>query len=275
MNTSGTEGLEKPRDPGSGEKRVRMQSLRLKADVLGKVPTIFVEDEPVEDPACFWIDREHVYFRINWATWAAVTVGDSDRAAAHCGSKRCGVAFTGKRSMGHFSAPVYHIAALPEELFDEGSDCPERYRQCLLKLLQAVESLPRNVGVYEHVKFGNDSPTFVIKDDRRTLILDALPEGVDSIVFAPARGGEEHGRLEDEWQKGLVSLKFIERLKRMRRFVAGMEPDSIVHLGFLADSRAMEKLRDAARPGEITGIRLFTYEDLEAELADLFSPEDS
>ena len=278
MNTRGAEVFWRPRDPGSGGGKVQFRDSELTACLLDKKPLILAERETVEDPACFWIDHEHVYLRINWAKWAAVSLDNPELADALCRSRHCRVSTALNKGC---IAPVYHVAALPEELFGpaRGRGAPasrveDQYRQCLLTLLEAVESLPRNVGVYEHVKLGDDMPTFVVKDDRRTLILDVLPDNLTPIDFTSAGGGKNH-RLMDEWETGLISLDFIEGLRRMRQFLAGTEPDSAVRAGFLADTLTVAVLLTLREPEEIADIKLLTYKNLKSDLRAFFAPENS
>ena len=291
MSTRGAEGFWRPRDPGSGGDKVRMLDSELTAYISDKKPMILVENESVEDPACFWIDHEHVYLRINWEKWAAVSRNNPELVASLCRSHYCRVTSIVNKVVAECVVPVHHVAALPEELFgpprvesapavrdgdsdddpDDDSDDGDTYKRCLMTVLEAVGSLSREAGVYEHVKFGEDSPTFVIKHNGRTLILDALPEEMKFVIFLPAEPGEAHGRLVDEWEKGLISLGFIERLKRMREFVAGMEPDSVVHAGFLAHPDALDVLRALTRAEDIADIELLSYNNLKDRLADLLA----
>ncbi|MBQ7694096.1 MAG: hypothetical protein IJT50_03135 [Lentisphaeria bacterium] len=294
MSTRGAEVFWRPRDPGAGGDKVRMLDSELTAYISDKKPMIIVERESVEDPACFWIDHEHVYLRINWEKWAPVSRSNPELAASLCRSRYCRVTAVVDKVVADCIVPVFHIAALPEELFgpprtesapenrggegsdsnsgsDSDSDDEDMYQGCLMTVLEAVGSLSRDAGVYEHVKFGGDSPTFVIKYGDRTLILDALPPDLEFFIFLPAGTGEDHGPLEREWEKGLISLGFIERLKRMEKFAARMEPDSVVRAGFLANPDALDMLRALTRAEDIAGIELLSYNSLKDRLADLLA----
>ena len=289
MSTREAEVFWRPRDPGSGGKKVQMLDSELTAYISDKKPMILVERESVEDPACFWIDHEHVYLRINWEKWAPVSRNTPGLAASLCSSRYCRVTTMVDKVVADCIVPVFHIGALPEELFgppraesapeprrgeSSGSGDEDMYRECLMTVLEVVGSSYREAGVYEHVKFGEDTPTFVIKYGDHTLILDALPPDLEFLIFLPARLEEEHGPLADEWEKGLISLGFIERLKRMQKFAARMEPDSVVRAGFLANPDALEMLRVLTKAEDIADIELLSYKNLKERLADLLSPED-
>ena len=59
----------RPQYPESKDQEVRLRDTSLEIFDSDNLPGIFVKNEQIENPACFWIDQNHIYLRLNWATW--------------------------------------------------------------------------------------------------------------------------------------------------------------------------------------------------------------
>ncbi|MBR5900823.1 hypothetical protein IKZ40_00560 [bacterium] len=106
----------KPKYPGRKDREIELINYKFQFDHNGVY--ISEESKHPESPAFFWIDEEHVYIRINWATWAQITGARPERLEEICRSDFSKVVRQYENDSTILTCPVYHIAKLPEELFD-------------------------------------------------------------------------------------------------------------------------------------------------------------
>ncbi|MBE6372454.1 MAG: acyl carrier protein [Lentisphaerae bacterium] len=263
----------RPQYPESKDQEVRLRDTSLEIFDSDNLPGIFVKNEQIENPACFWIDQNHIYLRINWSTWSPVSLSDPDQAKAFCNADSCRIAFTmNNMAVNQVVAPVYHIAALPKNVgvgAEVSADDGNEYRKCIRTITQILQVLSDDLKVYEQVNLGNETASAAIASDCQLVILDILPED-RCFVFTPA-DGEEKYRVMNEWPTDRVSLDFIEKLRRLKKAIAVQEPGSRIDMGLLANDMTIEVLRAQADEEEISDLKLFTYDKLKKELAELFS----
>ena len=257
----------RPQYPESKDQEVRLRDTSLEIFDSGNLPGIFVKDGQIEDPACFWIDQDHIYLRINWSTWSPVSLSDSAQAKAFCDAVSCRIASAANNmAVNQVVAPVYHIAALPKNVRVRTED---EYRKCIQTITQIIHVLSDDLQVFEQLNFGDETASAGIASDCQLVILDVLPED-RSFVFTPA-DGEEKYRVMNEWPTDRVSLDFIEKLRRLKKTIAKQEPESRIDIGLLADETTIEALRVQTNEEDISDLKLFTYDTLKKELAELFS----
>ena len=281
----------RPRYPESREGEVQLKNRDYSTFMSDEGPVILVSDETIESPACFWIDYEHVYLRTNWSMWSTVSLSDMDQVKAICGARFCRVHLYNVRD---YTAPVYHIEALPEELFLSGSDdhddpeaqddsglfeeeyknSSEEYAEAFQTVVQIVESISDDLLVFKLPKIGNDRSSIVITDTgNRVVILDIAPE--NRVFFFSSAEGEEKHRVLDNWPTDDISLDFIDKLRGMKEFLRQKEPDSIADIGFLGNTETIEMLRMFLNIEEISDLKLFTYADLGKQIDALFFAPDT
>ena len=263
----------RPQYPESKDQEVRLRATSLEFFDSDNLPGIFVKDEQIENPACFWIDQDHVYLRINWSTWSPVSLSDPVQAKTFCNADSCRIAFTtNNMAVNQLVAPVYHIAALPKNVrgrAEVSAKDDNEYRKCIRTINQILHVLSDDLKVYEQVNFGNETASAAIASDCQLVLLDILPED-RCFVFTPA-DGEEKYRVMNEWPTDRVSLDFIEKLRRLKNTIAAHELGSRIDMGLLANDMTIEVLRAQTKEEDISDLKLFTYDKLKKDLAELFS----
>lgn len=75
------------------------------------------DDPPPVDAAIFWTDEMHLYLRYDWGTWYKVANDDPDNCSNICKRNSATLLLCTTTSIKHHAIKVYHIDALPEELF--------------------------------------------------------------------------------------------------------------------------------------------------------------
>ncbi len=238
-------------------------------------------------PACFWIDHKHVYLRTTWSQWNPVSLDEPAHVVALCNAPYCQLVVCEKRRV---TAPVYHIAALPEGLFSTENDsenaentdllarCLETpimplstFDECVKKIklsaIEVSELLPEDLQVIIGVQFADDVAPVVITTDSHTLLLELLPD-TRNYVFVPQKEEWDTYTLPDA-SETIVSLNFVDRLRRMKKHLANNAPEAKIDIGFLSGSFATDRLRQVL-PSEQTEIKLVTYDTLEEFLLKIF-----
>lgn len=273
----------RPQYPESKEEKVTLETFELQTFMSDRRPGITVLDYPLKNPACFWIDYEHVYLRVNWSTWCTISLSNPEQVAAICNAHYCRISHYADDVISDCTAPVYRIAELPKELFADDSDNkdgnapqPESstkakngYQNCIDWIKRIVKNSSGKLSVFPRIRLEDNQAAVAISDDSHAIIMDFLPEDRD-FVFIPANGDNRH-KLMDKWPTDEISLDFIEKLKCMQKCLSEMEPDSTIDVGFLANTKTIESLRAIMASEEISDFKLFSYEDLYIGLASLFS----
>lgn len=109
-------GVWKPNYPEKRDQEIELINYKFQFDHQGV--WISEETKHPESPAFFWIDKEHVYIRINWSMWAQITGARPERLAEICKSSFSKIVRKYENDSEIMTCPVYHIKKLPEDLFD-------------------------------------------------------------------------------------------------------------------------------------------------------------
>ena len=271
-----------PEYPAAKDGKVSMLDFELQTFLSDQRPGISVNECPIESPACFWIDRSHIYLRANWAQWCTVSLSSPGHVAALCAARHCRVFYSVDNEIGEAVAPVYHVAALPAEIFppegpvdgsaqaepsEPAENCDE-YIACQNKIGEIVKSAFPNLHMYPNVVFDGDHVAVAVANDSLAALLDVLPENRD-FAFAPDSGKNLHNPMKS-WESDVVSLDFVAKLRRLRTWLKTQEPDSDVEIGLVANRRTLEQLRAFAEGVDIGDLHMFTYEGLADGLGKLF-----
>ena len=289
----------RPEYPESKDVRVQMRYCEFETFISDGRPGINVTDYPVEAPACFWIDHEHVYLRTNWSMWGSISQFSPEQVVAICNSHYCRIVYSIDGKIGECSAPVYRIAELPEKLFnyskndelnsnndelnsnndelnndsnsdsDDSTDDKSEFQQCVDKIEKIIKGT--GLSVFTLCKLGDDCAPVVISDAKHAIIMDILPEDRNFIFSAP--DGEKRHKEIGNWPTHIVSLDFIEQLRNMKKSLAELEPDAIIDIGFLANGNTIEALQRYFNMDseDISDLNLFSYDSLGEKLESLFS----
>lgn len=101
-----------------------------------QLPIIYIQDRctVVEDPACFWIDKHHIYLRSSWSSWTTVDESESELVEMLLKCKYCYVGINqDDYNYKYAVVPVYHITKLPKDLFDKVSYGEERGERLIIR----------------------------------------------------------------------------------------------------------------------------------------------
>ena len=287
-NSSEPSDLWFPRYPEPKDEIVRMRSSCDAFSVLrtSRGMEIVVPDAPLENPACFWIDKDHVYLRTSWSTWGPVEFPDPELAAILCKSSY----FRINQTENGFSescciVPVYHVASLPEKLFcgddvfvsshsgKSGTDKND-IRQSIDKIKKIVDGIPTSMEALSSVQLGVDIASVVIADDDHAVIMEVLPENMDFVFSSASDAADDEQNGTNDWPAGNnISMRFIEKLRRMQKYLKEIHPESVINIGFLANADTIDLLELYLSLDGITDLKLFTYENLEKDISDVFFPK--
>ena len=280
----------RPEYPEAKDVSVQMWNCEFQTFMSDRRPGINVENYQVESPACFWVDYDHVYLRVNWTMWSSISLSSPEQVVAICNAHYCRIIYSSNNVISECTAPVYHISALPEELFNDGtfneeesvlmtektSSNKSEFQQCLDRINQIVKENLKGLSVFSRVKLGDDCAPVVISNDDHAIIMDFLPENRNFTFIPPNK--DNRYRLVDNWPKNEISLDFIEKLRKMQKCLAKLEPYATIDIGFLANTKTLELLllRCAIISPDgtsewISDFKLFSYEKFGACLASLFS----
>ena len=278
-----------PAYPARKNIRVRMEEIDLQIDIYKQLSCICYTDseEPLEDPACFWIDSEHVYMRCNWGKWCTVSTGNADYTNMLLNSNYCYVGYgKDENNIKYAVAPVYHITKLPKDIFVK-TDYIEQYRRLFPKKedecffdpgisLEEVkkEGIPisdastmvrlyslyyGNMGLIDfadhfkgELKFGLNAK---VKDDA----IDLMVRKDEQVLLLDF--------LDDgDWNS---FIKHFVKLHRMRRNFENVDPLAKVEIGIVSDSETLEDIQH-----EMDEYNLDEFNPDEFELGEI-NPEES
>lgn len=277
-----------PQYPAPQDAKVRLLDREFETYISDREPGIIVNDDcQLIDPACFWIDHEHVYVRLNWSTWGTISLSNSGQVTALCNAHHCHILLNANNDLSEYAAPVYRITELPKELFNDEADDDEKgddgntesqhddstnkseFQQCVDRITEIVNNTSLNLNIFPRIQLGDYIASIVISDNNHALILDFLPEN-RAFLFIPSDKDNIQKQM-DEWPTDAVSLGFIERLRSMKKSLEELDSEAIVDIGFLANSTSIDFLQVLTPSEDITDIKLFTYDNLDARIKTLFS----
>lgn len=234
----------RPAYPEPKDRQVEMVDCTIQTYISDQRAVITISDHPFEDPACFWIDPSHIYARINWRQWCAVEPSNPNVAAALCASHHCQMSQFVGNALKDMSAPVYHIAELPPELFAWLSERDSFKKSFVARKHEAVSSLadsiPPSVDAisFRHVELDGSRADLVVSSDDIAVVFAVYPEDADCSACPPGT------KPESPVQAGLeIPATVLDDLGRHRASLAKMEPHAKVFLAIIASSKTLESMR--------------------------------
>lgn len=109
----------KPEFPKRNDKIISFASDEVQTySASREVGIMICEDVEKQSPACFWIDEQNVFLRMNWGKWYKVSNNSPEIISVICQRHTAKLMqVIGNRSIESF-IPVFHIDRLPVELFE-------------------------------------------------------------------------------------------------------------------------------------------------------------
>jgi hypothetical protein len=279
-----------PKYPKRDVKQVSLDNYSFQTYTTDKKAGIIVQDLELEDPACFWIDYEHVYLRVNWSTWGTVSTSNKKQILSLCNSHFCMIMDSRNNSIQESILPVYRISALPKILFPETldktiEDCllpmtkdktevapdimeDKDYKRCYDTISKTIKEISEDLDIYQSVKLGEHCASAVISSDSHALLLRFLPDITNYKTNISPDNKKMY--LEDEWRTEKISLDFVEHLRSMKKYLATEEPKASIDIGFLANTETIDTFREFVDEKDIADLKLLTYVTLKDDLYDIF-----
>ena len=167
----------KPEFPETNDRKVSMSRDEVQTFTVSReVGLIISENIEKRSPACFWIDEQKAYLRMNWGSWYKVSNDSPETVSAICRRHTAKlIQAIGNRSVDCF-IPVYHIDRLPAELFGglSGADAGDetsakKERPSSAQLLREAGMIERMGEVVCEYRKGDDE--FVLLRGERRLLL--------------------------------------------------------------------------------------------------------
>ncbi len=78
-----------------------------------------IDDVEHDSPACFWVNPNEVYLRMNWCSWYKVSTDNTEITAALGQRNAATLTYVVNNVQREYSMPVYRIDHLPENIFAE------------------------------------------------------------------------------------------------------------------------------------------------------------
>ena len=263
-----------PDYPDRKDRRVKMDDGDLQTSISDRRPVISLTGEEMDSPACFWIDRDHIYLRLDWDRWYPVEPSNPQHAAALCSSYYCRIVLSTGNGFKEMIAPVFHVAELTSELFkpSDGASVPsesfvERKQKAIAMLADAipddVDAMP-----FRRVLLDGVLVDFVVSSDDKGILFSVFPE--DETLVAVPRGEEN-----DSPDEGKVSVKCLDDLLRQRDVLEKMQPGAEVVLAVVAGTTTLESMAEIWTDElDRNGIELVDYSGYEPFLRFHFPPQE-
>lgn len=296
MNELTTDVIWVPDYPKAMDKKVSLLNIGLETYLSDKRPGVTIINSPIESPACFWIDKNHLYLRANWEQWFTISLDSPDHVAAICAAHYCHITYSLNNEISNDTAPVYRITELPGELFaetvveedvtDDGDDAKEEvssatqrevsdYEKCQKRVTEIIKVDYPELTIFKDTEIDGDHVALAVADESTVVVLlDILPEDRD-FTFIPDTGENLHNPM-NSWETNVIALDFISKLQRIRTHLKN-EPDAEVEviIGLVANKTTLDELQFFfADELEDSNLKLFTYAELSDELGKLFPQEE-
>lgn len=277
-----------PLYPETDYKKAEVEYNELIAGIYKSRPIVYIQDKDqlVEDLACFWVDKDHVFLRVNWSSWNTVSTDDSDPINRLCECKYCFVGINQDDSnLKYLVAPVYHIEKLPEELFEKvsydektgGTEVRvsghrvydfDDTDDSLFNSPEGLSAYEQNIDLYYNVlpeltkSFGDDveiTPKAKVRSDEADLMF----EKDDHVLFL------------DFLPKGDLKalLESYRKLCRMRRSYKKDNPEKKIDIAFAAEESELKELYVPLVNREMGDLRVFPRNLLKKYLYSMFYQE--
>lgn len=252
-----------PSYPEPKDRQVEMVHCTTQTYISDRRPVITISDHPFENPACFWIDPSHIYARLNWREWCAVEPSSPNVAAAICASHHCQMSQFQDNELKDMSAPVYHVAELPPELFlpvtrERFSEetFAERKRKAISSLVDIIPDDMDAMG-FRHVSLEGFIVDLVVSSDDLAVLFAVYPEDADCSAAQPGTG-----RKNMESEPLEIPSTVLDELVRYRAILGKLEPHAELHAAIIAGSDTLESMRNHwASELEEKRIELVEYPD--------------
>ena len=268
-----------PEFPDPLDEKVEFIDCELETYISNRCPGITVQDYRIDAPAVFWTDSSHIYARLNWKQWASVGVSSPENVAAICAARYCRITSSMNNVIREDMAPVYRVEALPREIFfsaeeqgagdamSSATGSPE-FAESLRQVIESLQMVGRGTSVFTGVEIDGDHAAVVISRDSFGVLLDILPEGRD-FTFCPSTGSNLRNPM-NRWETDVVSLDFLDELKRLRDSLKRSDEDAEVKLGLVANWNTLDNFREIADEEMLAELNLFTYDSLADGVKELF-----
>ena len=249
-----------PTYPSPKDKRVELTECEVQTYISNRRPVIALSGYPLASPACFWTDSNHIYLRINWEKWCTVTPSNPGNAAVLCDSRYCQITMTVDNEITEETAPVYHVAKLPPELFAFATahECsPESRKQKAISDLADAVPDDLDAMAFKNVNLNGENVDLVVSSDDDAILFAVFPKEDD--YFAGSRNGDSSKSEADE-----IAETMLDDLIRSRENLGKMEPYAKLRLAIIASSKTLASMRcHWLRKLNLQNIKLVEYEDYE------------
>jgi len=270
-----------PEYPDPVDEKVEFLDLELETYISDRRPGITAQNSNVEDPAVFWIDSNHIYLRLNWKQWGAVSVSTPEHVAAICAARYCRITSSMDNVIKDDTAPVYRVETLPREIFfsaeekaaNEAKSCvagSAEFAESQRQVIEILQTVGGDTSVFPSVEIGGDHAAVAISNETFAVLLDILPEGHD-FTFCPRTGTNQHNPM-NRWETDVVSLDFVDALKRLGDTLKSSEgEDAGIKIGLVANWNTLDNFREIADEETLAELNLFTYDSLAEGVKELFA----
>lgn len=236
-----------PTYPSPKDKQVELTECEVQTYISNHRPVITLSGYPLAEPACFWIDTSHIYLRINWEKWCAVTPSSPSHALVLCDSRYCQVMMTVDNEIKEETAPVYHVAELPPDLFGpkaaEGKPDSEeelfefKKRKAIAELVAAVPC-DLDAIAYSHVRLGGDTIDMVVTSDHASILFAVFPKD-EELLACPRLVDNGLG----ETIPDVISIEQLDVLMRQQKELLKIESDANLILAIIASAGTLDSMR--------------------------------
>ena len=234
----------RPSYPDPKDQQVEMVDCSVQTFISDHRPAMVFSDRPLENPACFWVDSDHIYARLNWGQWCVVEPSTPNFEAAICASHYCQMSQTLDNEIRDMSAPVYHVAELPRELFvrpSTGNPSEEPLSRRKSKAIDSLaEAIPPLVDAmpFKHVLLDGSKVDLVVSSDNIAVLFAVYPEDADYSA-CPLRAEVDSLDLDDL----VLPSTVLDDLVRHRTSLGKMEPNAELLLAVIASPKTLESMR--------------------------------
>ena len=255
-----------PAYPCRKDSKVRLSDCELQTFISGHCPGVTIVDIPLDRPAFFWIDANHVYVRANWETWCTVSLSNPVHVAALCAARNCRITHSMDNEIIDKTAPVFHIEALPQELFGRDSDedapdpmDPVRKKDRAIAMLRERVPSDGDVLTFSHLELEGESADLVLSTDEIAIAFAVYPEDEDYV--ARPRGDN---KLFPDSTEPLISETLIDKLIRFLGALKNIDSDVELHAAIIASPSTLESMREAWKDTlEKSNIQLVGYPEFD------------
>ena len=273
----------RPEYPDPSDAEVEFLPLELETYISDRRPGIAAQNYGVEAPAVFWTDSSHIYVRLNWKQWGAVSVSSPEHVAAICAARYCRITSSMNNVIRDDTAPVYRVEALPCEIFLSAEEQAangakpfvagsKEFTESQMRVIEILQTVGGDTSVFPNVEIGGDHAAVAISNETFAVLLDILPEGRD-FTFSPKTGTNQHNPM-NRWETDVVSLDFLDALKRLGDAVKSSEGENAeVKIGLVANWNTLDNFREVADDEVLAEANLFTYDSLADCIKDMFSSQ--